>query len=192
VSSRSAQAHAVNGPWRPCAAQAGLGVLKETLNKPNELCSTVIQLQRFCGQPFRLQRNRCRRRGRSNRGDRAGKPHQKCEPGVAQPSCVPRRVKLPAVFPSLRAHEPLSCRARDPPGPGPLLRPTNLEERLDYFHLSHPAVRTVPYTQECKLSKLSPEPKGPEYSVYKPAHADIHRHAKRQERKQHRRSAVTH
>ena len=32
----------------------------------------------------------------------------------------------------------------------------------------------------------------PRPSVYEAAHADIHRHAQRQERKQHRRSAVTH
>jgi hypothetical protein len=38
-------------------------------------------------------------------------------------------------------------------------------------------------TQEVKLQIRS---------VDEPAHADIHRHAQRQERKQHRRSAVTH
>ena len=177
MSSRSAQAHAVNDPGGPCAAQSGPDVLTDNLNKPNELYGAAIQLQRFCGQPLRPQRNRCGRRGRSNRGDRAGKPHQKREPGVAQPSCVPRRIKLPAVFPSLRAHEPLSCRARDPSGPGPLLRSTKSEERRDYFHQSHLAVRTFPGTQGCKLSKLSPEPNGPAYSIHKPAHTDIHRHA---------------
>jgi len=157
----------------------------DNLKKPNELYGAVIQVQRFCGQPLRPQRNRCGRRGRSNRGDRTGEPRQEGEPNVAQPSCVPRRIKLPAVFPSLRAHEPLSCRARDPTGPGPLLRSTKLEERRDYFHLSHPAFRTVPRTQKCKLSKLSPDPNGPVRSVHKPAHADIHRHAQRQECEQH-------
>jgi hypothetical protein len=185
VSSRSAQAHAVNGPGGPCAAQSGPDVLMDNLNKPNELYSAVIQLQRFCGQPLRPQRIRCGRRGRSNRGDRSGEPRQESEPAVAQPSCVPRRIKLPAVFPSLRAHEPLSCRARDPSGPGPLLRSTKSEERRDYFHKPHPAVRTVPATQEYKLSKLCPGPNGPGKSVHKPAHADIHRHAQRQECKQH-------
>ena len=178
MSSRSAQAHAVNGPGGPCAAQSGPDVLTDNLKKPNELYGAVIQLQRFCGQPLRgPQQISWGRRGRSNRGDRAGEPRQKREPVVAQPSCVPRRVKLPAVFPSLRAHEPLSCRARDPSGPGPLLRSTKLEERRDYFHQSHPAVRTVPGTQGCKLSKLSPDTNGPVRLVHKPAHTDIHRHA---------------
>jgi hypothetical protein len=177
VSSRSAQAHAVNSPGGPCAAQSGPDVLKDTLYKPNELYGAVIQLQRFCGQPLRPQPFRWERRGRSNRGDHTGEPRQEGEPGVAQPFCVPRRVKLPAVFPSLRAHEPLSCRARDPSGPGPLLHSTKLEECRDYFHQSHPAVRTVPGTQGCKLSKLSPDTNGPVRLVHKPAHTDIHRHA---------------
>ena len=128
----------------------------DNLNKPNELYGAVIQLQRFCGQPLRLQRIRWKRRCRSNRGDRTGKPRQEGEPDVAQPSCVPRRIKLPAVFPSLHAHEPMSCRARDPSGPGPLLRSTKSEERHDYFHLSHPAVRTVPDTQEGNLQNSNP------------------------------------
>ena len=185
MSSRSAQAHAVNGPGRPCAAQSGPDVLMDNLNKPNELCGAVIRLQRFCGQPLRLQQIRWGRRGRSNRGDHTGEPRQESEPEMAQPSCVPRRVKLPAVFPSLHAHEPLSCRARDPSGPGPLQHSSNLEECHDYFPKSDPAARTVPGTQENKLSKLSPGPHGPGRSVYKSTHADIHRHAQRQECKQH-------
>jgi hypothetical protein len=185
VSSRSAQVHADNGPGGPCAAQSGPDVLTDNLKKPNELYGAVIQLQRFCGQPLRSQHICWGRRGRSNRGDRTGKPRQEGEPEAAQSSCVPRRIKLPTVFPSLHAHEPLSCRARDPSGPGPLLRSTKSEERRDYFLKSHPAVRTVPETQEGKLSKLIPGPKGPVRSVHKPAHADIHRHAQRQECKQH-------
>ena len=185
MSSRSAQAYAVKGPGGPSAAQTELDVLMDNLNKPNELYGAVIQLQRFCGQTLRPQRIRWGRRGRSNRGNRTGEPRQEGEPETAQPSCVPRRIKLPAVFPSLRAHEPMSCRTRDPSGLGPLLRSTKPEERRDYFHQSHPAVRTIPGTQECKLSKLGPGPHGPGKSVHKPAHADIHRHAERQECKQH-------
>ena len=186
MSSRSAHGHAVNSPGGPCAAQSGPDVLTDNLKKPNELYGAVIQLQRFCGQPLRgPQRIPWGRRGRSNRGDRAGKPHQKCEPGVAQPSCVPRRIKLPAVFPSLRAHEPLSCRARDPSGPGPLLHSTKLEECRDYFHQSLPAVRTVPGTQGCNFQNSVRTQMARYTSVHKPAHADIHRHAQRQECKQH-------
>jgi hypothetical protein len=95
----------------------------------NKLYVTVTRLQRDCGRPCRKTR-----RGRSNRGICTAIPRER------RGDCLPRRspprrrkpvagsfgsscaccatCTLPTVFPSLRAHEPLSCRARDPSGPG--------------------------------------------------------------------------
>ena len=43
-----------------------------------------------------------------------------------------------------------------------------------------------------KTLKLCQTPRGARHSVYEPAHTDIHYRTQRQERKQHRRTAVTH
>jgi len=86
-------------------------------NKPGV---EVTRLQRVCGQPCFAQWCHCLKRGRSNRSHYTEKLRDENEPEVAQ---LPREFRVtPAVFPSLRAHEPLSCRARDPSGPGRLSR----------------------------------------------------------------------
>ena len=84
-------------------------------NKPGV---EVTRLQRVCGQPCLRPSCDCLQRGRSNRGHCTEKLRDENEPNVAQ---LPRELRgTTAVFPSLRAHEPLSCRARDPSGPGRL------------------------------------------------------------------------
>jgi hypothetical protein len=55
------------------------------------------------------------------------------------------------------------------------------------------AGRTVPVkTQEVKRVEPGLAPLGSKPSIYEAAHADVHHRTERQERKQHRRTAVTH
>ncbi len=77
------------------------------------------------------------RRGRSTVGgcatcshDRSEAFQPQCSPAQRQPSAAGDHAfratcTLPTVFPSLRAHEPLSCRARYPCGPGRRLHFSN-------------------------------------------------------------------
>ena len=109
---------------------------------PNKLYYTVTRLRRVCGQTCRgpgrqiiaagaVSRsphrqvsvagvvNRNSRRGRSTAGVCTATPRngaRDCLPGCSRASRA--TFTPPTVFPSPRAHEPLSCRARDPFGPG--------------------------------------------------------------------------
>jgi hypothetical protein len=89
------------------------------------------------------------------------------------------------VIPSLRTHKPNPAE-RDPMGPC---------RRSAFENSSLAARNNRMIVIECPKSQTfgrSLDQKDRESSVNEPAHADIHRHAERQERKQHRRSTVTH
>ena len=113
------------------------------LNKPNELCGTVIRLQRVCGQPCL-----CCGRGRSNHGVCTGVLRGWSWPKRPESSIAFGATSaLPTVFPSLRAHEPLSCRGRDPSGPGRLTNLNLISCEPDYWRRK----------QEGKLVKPGPD-----------------------------------
>jgi len=98
---------------------------------------------------------------------------------LAPASCL----RACAAFLSPRAHEPNPA-GRDP---------SDLAgDMLQYVLLPAGSIpNRSGAAQELDLLTLASPPCG-NASVHEPAHADIHRHAQRQERKQHRRSAVTH
>ena len=149
------------------------------LNKPNELCGAVIRLQRVCGQPCL-----CCGRGRSNHGVCTGVLRGWSWPKRPESSIAFGATSaLPTVFPSLRTHEPLSCRGRDPIRTWP----------ANYLKLNLLRAGLLAAKARGQTCETRPGPKSDQRpSVYEPAHADIHRHAQRKESKQHRRPAVTH
>ena len=150
-------------------------------------------MQRVCGPLLSGQAEACLLRGRSNPGNCTDELHQQGEPELAR--SLPKlhaTCALPKVLPSLRAHEPLSCRARDPSGPGRLMCvswETHSKCLILNLFLAE-ALRQG--KQEANLGNYSLGPRETGPSIYEPAHTDIHDRTQRQERKQHRRTAVTH
>jgi hypothetical protein len=191
------------------AAALGLTMKPGSLNdqnKPNKLYDSVTRLQGVCGQPCRSPRrqafvaevvnrgrrrqaivagmkNRSLRRGRSTAGIYTSAPRNRARGKLPRLSGALRATcTLPTVFPSLRAHEPNPA--------GHEIHPDLAGEMLEKYASCGPDCSGG--TQEVNLVKPESEPKGPGHSVHEPAHAHIHRSTQRQERKQHRRSAVTH
>ena len=89
-----------------------------------------------------------------------------------------------AAIPSLRAHKPNPA-ARDPSGPS-----RRILENLALAARNNP--KLFPGRTLLNLSSRLPSEWDRDASVHEPAHPDIHCHTERQERKQHRRSTVTH
>jgi hypothetical protein len=153
-------------------------------NKPNELESVVIRLQRVCGHNIQeaerqiyvagLEFCRSHRPGRSTTGvcmempcAKSGERFSKCS------STIHAAYRPPVAFPSLRAHEPNPA-GRDPTGPGR----RKLKTSLLTTGYSGPYRRS-----NCANVTIDPTV-DQTVSINEPAHPDIHSHTERKERKQ--------
>jgi hypothetical protein len=109
---------------------------------------------------------------------------------LCKPRAVPRAPATDfgrwsgAALPSLRAHKPILPRAIHQDQAGEILENLAPAARNN--------VKSLP-GRAPQIHSRDSEPNGSEDAlVHEPAHADIHCHAQRQERKQHRRPTVTH
>ena len=148
-------------------------------NVRNVLQVAVIRRQRICGLPGRVLR-----RGRSTSGYCTGSSRRATGVSVFQnPFAIRATCEPQVVFPSLRPHKPNPAR-RGPPGPAGEILEFSLAAGTDPW--------PFPASARAKPFGRSSDRIDRKASIDEPAHADIHRHAQRQEREQHRRPTVTH